>query len=163
MTYLKTVWAVLGLLSLVACNSPYYEAKQELESKTWAQNQVVGFDFEVADTMQIYNIFLEIEHSADYDYENIYCKIHTFFPSGDSVSQLLSFELADEMGDWVGQCSGTSCERELLIRPRGYFNQVGTHRIAFEQYMRDSTVAGIAALGLRIEALEARRDDAEAQ
>lgn len=159
MMYLR-IFTVLAI-GLGACQSPYYEVEQELEEATWLRDKVLAFDFEVEDTLQIYNIFLEIEHSAKYDYENIYCKIHTYFPSGDSISQLISFELANDVGEWIGECSGAHCERELLIRPRGYFNQIGKHRIAFEQFMRDTAVSGIEALQLRIEELDARRSTTE--
>lgn len=155
----RILFVLAVCLALMACESPYYEAERELEGDVWPRSNVVAFDFEIEDTLQIYNIFLEIDHSVSYDYENIYCKIHTYFPSGDSVSQLLSFELANDVGEWIGKCGGQTCERELLIRPRGYFNQIGVHRIALEQFMRDTTVAGIGALKLRIEEMNARRDD----
>jgi len=146
---------LLGLLSLVflsvACGPDYaYQQTYELEGDTWSYTDSLTFEFEVPDTATIYDLVLEVRHSASYANQNLYVLIHTTFPAGQRLTEQVSLELSDK-GRWEGDCRGDWCTVRIPIQSGAYFNQTGSHRFVLEQYMRQDPVEGIRSLGLFIQ------------
>ena len=150
---------LLGIGLLTACGPNYvFDEKYDLENTSWSYSNTLDFDLEIEDTLKIYNIFLEIQHSKEYAYQNLYTKIHTAFPSGESVSKLVSLELADQSGFWYGKCGGDFCTLKIPIQEGAFFNALGQHSFKLEQFMRIETLAGVKSAALKVEDTGQRRD-----
>ena len=143
---------------LSSCGPNYlYEEDHEIDSTGWTYENILNFSFDIQDTLAVYNLFLEIEHSTDYAKQNLYTRISTTFPSGKKLEKILSLELADKSGFWLGDCGGKNCELRLPIQEGAFFNETGTYAIALEQYMRESPVQGIQEIGFKLEKTGDRR------
>lgn len=143
---------VLALFALSACGPDYvYEKRYAIEQQAWAYADTLQFDFEVEDTNTVYNLWLEVDHSTSFSNQNLYTQIHTKFPSGERITELLSLKLANKAGQWVGECNRTSCSLNIPIQQGAYFNQAGNYQITVEQYMRRSPVEGVEAIAFRLE------------
>ncbi|MCB0582832.1 MAG: gliding motility lipoprotein GldH, partial [Phaeodactylibacter sp.] len=139
-------------LTLFSCGPGYdYEKQYIFEEGKWAQADTLNFSFPITDTLAIYNLYLEVEHSTAYGYQNLYTKVYTAFPSGERIGELLSLELADKAGTWLGDCSGKACALKVPIQEGAYFNQAGQYTITVEQYMRVNPVEGIRSIGFLLE------------
>ena len=137
---------------LASCSPGYdYEKQYELTGGYWAQDDTLDFAFSIEDTLAIYNLYLEVEHSASYGYQNLYTKIYTQFPSGERIEELLSLELADKAGVWLGNCNSESCVLKIPIQEGAYFNQAGEYAVTVKQYMRVNPVEGIRSIGFMLE------------
>ena len=137
---------------LASCSPGYdYEKQYELTGGYWAQDDTLDFAFSIEDTLAIYNLYLEVEHSASYGYQNLYTKIYTQFPSGERIEELLSLELADKAGVWLGACNSKSCILKIPIQEGAFFNQAGEFAVTVEQYMRVNPVEGILGMGFLLE------------
>lgn len=151
--------SLLFCLLFSACGPEIiFEKKLELPESGWTYADTLHYTFEIADTAQLYNLFFQIEHSTDYSSQNLYVKIHTGFPSGQRTAQVLSIDIADKMGQWLGTCSGESCALNVPIQSNAYFNQLGTHSFTIEQYMRVDPLPEVLSGRFRIEVAEARRN-----
>lgn len=142
-------------ISLFACSEDLYFAQSvQLDDGMWSYDEKVVFDFEVNDTLVYYDLMLDIEHDVEYTYENIYVKIHTSFPTGEKVSDEVSLQLADQLDQWQGKCSGTSCKVSILLQNRIFFKDLGQHKIEIEQFNRIDPLVGINELTLKIKEFE---------
>lgn len=144
----------LAFLSILAsaCGPDYlYEKSFPVSEEGWAYADTVDFSFAIDDTSAVYNLYLEIDHSPDYAYQNLYARIHTRFPSGERKSQVISLELADKTGAWQGDCGKNTCAFLAPIQRNAFFKEAGAYVITLEQYMRETPIAGITAIGFKIE------------
>lgn len=148
------------LLSLFSCGPSYHFSESvDIPTEDWTYDNVVDFEFQIEDTLQIYNLILAITHHQDYAYQNLYTRIGTYFPSGQNLRETLSLELADKAGRWQGNCSGKYCTVEIPIQEGAYFNAAGDYKISLEQYMRKDPIAGIKNISFHIEKTENKREN----
>lgn len=145
-------------LVLIACGPDYlYKKDYPIDGGSWSYDQALEFSFDIEDTLRIYNLWLEVEHSTDYSYQNLYTRINTYFPSGQELQEPLSLELSDKIGRWYGDCSSSACTLLVPIQQGAFFNQQGTYRITLEQFMRQDPIKGIRNIGFRLEKTEQSR------
>lgn len=150
---IATSLGIFCLLFMISCsdkNYIYEESKEIVEGK-WLYKDSLNYAFQITDTTKIYNIYLALDHSTDYPYQNLYLKMHTQFPSGKRITQQVSFELADKYGQWYGDCGSNDCNLLVPSQKGAYFNAIGQHRITVEQFMRKNPIEGIRGLSVRIE------------
>ena len=136
-------------LALSAC-STVYDQTNPLEGQTWNQGQLVDFSFDIQDTTQLYDVYLEVKHGSSYPYQNIYCWITTKVPDGSSRREQHSLELANAKGYWLGDCNETSCTRRIPFVLKTSFPIQGQYQIQFEQHSRQTTLSPIEHLRLSV-------------
>lgn len=145
-------------LALASCGPAHeYEKKYEFQQASWAQADTLDFTFIIDDTLAIFNLYLEVEHNTAYGYQNLYTQVYTRFPSGERIKELLSLEMADKAGVWLGHCRGERCVLKIPIQQGAYFNQAGEYMVTVEQYMRMNPVEGIRSIGFMLEDTGQRR------
>ena len=143
---------VFLLFALSSCGPNYiFEETFPLQGDTWTYADSLTFEVDVKDTLKIYNLYLDLEHSTDFGYQNLYTKINTAFPEGQRISETLSLELQHKSGMWLGDCSGDYCDLRIPIQEGAYFNASGLHTITIHQYMRADSLKGVKSLSLRVE------------
>lgn len=126
-----------------------YNHSAKIINKEWKYDQVLKYDISTVDTSEYYELMVVIDHDKAFSYENFYILITTEFPDGTKMPDLVSIQLADKMGSWVSNCSGSSCSIELVLQDRFRFRQVGTHNIYIENYSREE-LAGIESIELKL-------------
>lgn len=143
--------SIFFLFFLTACGPKYAINKTyEIVNSAWSYADSLRFEFEIADTVTIYDLSLDVKHATDFGFQNLYTRIHTQFPDGTRLSKPLSLELADKAGIWQGDCNSTSCTIEIPIQEGAYFNQAGKYVITVEQFMRDSVINGVQSVTLKV-------------
>ncbi len=149
----------LVFVIFLGCKKNYlFEDSYVIESGEWTYQDTVDFKFEIKDTTKIYNLFLDFEHSTDYEFQNLYINIYTYFPSGKRIKELVSFELANKGGVWFGDCDAEQCKLEVPIQQNAFFSLPGNYVMTVEQYMRKSPLHGIRSIALKIEETEHSRE-----
>lgn len=145
-------WAVglFFLLFLFGCGDAIYSEKVERNEDAWAYKDIETFKFEAPDTQNLYDIQLTLTHSKDFDYQNLYLRLHTIFPKGDTIRQPFSIDLSDKFGQWLGQCGANSCSLTSVLQPSARFEQFGTYQLLFEQYSREDSLSGVQSLEVSI-------------
>lgn len=149
MKYLSLfVLAVFG----VGCGPDVlFEQSMPVAETGWAYADSLDFSFEIADTTKVYDVILEVEHSEDYGFQNLYVKTNTVFPSGKTDKQVLSLELANKVGFWLGKCSGGNCHLRIPIQQKIFFPEKGTYHFHMEQFMRQSPLPELKSITFKIE------------
>ncbi len=150
---------LLGLLSLLVSCGPnmVYEAAIEVPESGWTYQDSLTAQFTIEDSLTIYNLHLLLQHDERFPYQNFYVQVHTEFPDGQRLEELVSLELANKVGMWLGECSGSMCELDIPIQQGAYFNQIGDYQITIAQYSRRNPLPGIRAVGFALEETDQRR------
>ena len=153
MRYSYIVVSMVLLLS--ACGeSYYYQESRSIGDDGWTDGEVFDFNFDIKDTMQHYNLYLDLYHTKDYPYQNLYLKIDTRYPDQHTISDTLSFDLANAVGDWNGKCSSDACDLRVFLAHQIRFEQLGDYRIGFTQYSRFDTIPEIKNISFKIQAID---------
>ena len=133
------------------CRADYIsEQQQEIPSGIWTYADSITLSFSVEDTSRLYRLEGLVTHSDEYGYQNLYVDIHTNYPSGKRSQQPLSIDLADNSGRWYGNCRGGACRINIDLQPKVKFDETGTYRLVFHQYMRKESIEGIESIGIRL-------------
>lgn len=144
-------WVLIFGLFITACgHRTVYSEHHALPESGWTYADSLNFSVEIVDTLRLYDLIIDLVHQKDYPFQNLYTRIHTTFPDGKRLTQVLSLELAGKTGKWEGRCSGSRCRLSLPIQKKAYFNQSGNYAFTIEQYMRVDSLKGIQSLGLRV-------------
>jgi gliding motility-associated lipoprotein GldH len=145
-------------LSIAACNDKYlFEAEKKIPDAHWSYMDTLDFKLPITDTAQLYNLYIKFSHADTFPNQNIYLKLHTRFPDGKRVSRIRSFDIFDTQGKATGKCSGGTCETQVLLQNKLYFNQLGEHLITLEQYTRSNPIEGLISVGIMLEKTKEKR------
>ena len=149
--YLRFVVLFLVGIFLWSCNSDYvYQEFVDISDAKWAYSDSISFAFDVPDTNSVYNLYIEIDHSEEFQYQNLYVHIHTTFPQCEMLTEQVSLQLSDK-GFWVGNCRKGWCKARIMIQSDAYFDQKGIHQFVVEQFTRQNPVNGVQSIGFLIE------------
>lgn len=144
---------VIGLSLAICLSCDSYDSKEMVliddASLNW--DDTVSFQFTIKDTTSLYNLFLEVDHSTGIPFQNVYFKVRTYVDDQAIQEQVVSLELANAKGYWLGDCNDDVCLRKIPFIVRTSFEQLGTYTIELQQYTRDSVLVGINSflLGLK--------------
>ena len=139
----------------MACDSSrVFEKNEDIAKSTWAYADTIGFDVPITDTTSRYNIYVNVRHTNEYEYRNLWIYAHTHFPSGKQLKTRIDLPLADNEGKWYGKGLSEIINTQILIQPKAMMTDTGTYRFMLEQNMRQNPLPNIMSMGLRIEKAE---------
>lgn len=127
-----------------------YDETVKPKADVWVYDEALTFDFSVQDTSLRYEFLLDVSHSRDYPYQNLYTRITTVFPDETIQEDIISLELANKLGLWEGNCRRALCELTIGLQDRVRFDTPGDYQLQFEQYTRQDSLPGVAEFRLRI-------------
>jgi gliding motility-associated lipoprotein GldH len=156
MTRLKLFLAALFvgiILIFPACNEPgtLIDQNTEISNQNWYYLNRIKTDVKITDHTQPYNIYLNLRHSADYRYSNIFVLVHQTNPNHQTKTIRYEFKLANPDGEWLGNGSGNLYSYRLPLQTNFRFPTPGTYSFTVEQNMRDNPLKEVADVGLRVE------------
>ena len=138
-------------LLLTSCGPDYLlNEEQEILSESWQHEDLKSFKVAIEDTSLKYNLHLLVTHSKEYNYENVYMKIHTKFPTKDKREEQITIQLANKRGEWEGKCNTSGCTVKVYLLEGFRFPEMGNYTFSFEQFTRDSDLIGIEKLQLQL-------------
>lgn len=123
----------------------------ELKKHNWSYVEKVRVPFTIDDNNSLYNMFINLRHTSNYSYSNIFLLIHTVDPEGKRSTERREFKLALPDGEWLGSGSGNLYSYKLLFKEKYKFPTKGKYIIELEQNMRDNPLNNITDAGVRVE------------
>ncbi|MBQ9418399.1 MAG: gliding motility lipoprotein GldH [Bacteroidales bacterium] len=144
--------ACLLALAAVACDgSVYTDQSQSVSEQGWLPADSLLFHVEAADTTTPFHFLIGIRNSITYPYSNAFLFIRTTFPDGSTAQDTLECPLSDAEGHWYGKRTGRYVDARYYFRRNARFPMTGTYRFAITNGMRDSAIAGLKDISLRVE------------
>ena len=148
--FLFIVFITMGLIS---CQDTVtlVDTNIELDRRNWSYTEKVRIPVNIEATDISYNIFLNLRHTSNYKYSNIFLLIHLTGPDGKKTTERREFKLALPDGEWLGSGSGNRYSYQLLFKENYKFPAKGKYIFELEQNMRDNPLDHVTDAGIRIE------------
>ena len=116
----------------------------------WAYTEPVSFNAQVADTSLLYDLVFSVKHADNYRWQNAFFLITTIFPNMETSIDTLECVLATQEGEWIGRRFGKFRSIGFLYKQGIGFPQAGEYRFEIRHAMREDTLRGITAVGMKI-------------
>ena len=140
------------LLLYASCGTQtVYDESLTIPEEAWASTLPARFDVEVDDTLTYNTLYLKISNTVNYKYRNIYFFVTVLLPNGQVARDTVNCDLANNYGEWYGKGMGSTKTLQFPYRTQFLFPYTGLYKFYIEQAMRDDTLQGIKAIGLKIE------------
>lgn len=130
------IWSFVVVCCLVSCTEKPLQRVTQSIPQPWDEESI-SFEITAKDTVATYTLIANIEHDPDFQYENFYTEITTQFPSSEELKSSISFDLADDIGQWLGSCSSTKCNVSILLKKQFKFKELGPHVFRFNNFSRE--------------------------
>ena len=144
-------------LFICSCNNnKVYEEYVEIKDNKWSNDNIVKFEFEIEDTSNLHNIYINIRHANVYQYNNLWLFVTSSAPNGDKETDTLECVLVDKENKWIGEGLGDIWDAQIPWKANIRFSHSGIYRVQFEQAMRVDVLHGIMDIGLSVEKVESK-------
>jgi len=153
---MRALFFALILVLLVNCRSiDLYERTVDVPKHAWKSDFTPQFDFEIKDTLALYEASLVLRHTDGYRFNNIWLEVQVETPDS-----LYSFRTEKKLGDnekgWLGTGLNDVFEHRISLNPElasaGIsFRKSGTYTFRLTQLMREDPLPNILQAGIRIE------------
>lgn len=144
-----------GLLLAGCTGHVAFQENAQVPDGTWDRSWKPQFTFEVDDTLAERNIFLDIRHTGDYPFSNLYLFTTLNGPDGHLFTDTVECTLADPTGRWYGKGTGfifsDRFQAHVLYRMNNRFPRRGRYMFTLEQAMRTTELPGVIDVGISIE------------
>jgi gliding motility-associated lipoprotein GldH len=149
---MKRYFQLLLLLTFVSCEDKnvVFEENKEISGAVWKVNQPAHFEFEVQDTLALYNFYVNMRNKENYPFSNVFVFIEMEFPNGKKSVDTVECYLADTQGKWLGSGLGDIYDNRFLYQQSKQFPLQGRYKIDIIQGMRVTDLEGICDVGFRL-------------
>ena len=144
---------LIGLL--LSCDSKrLYEDNLEFSDRTWKVIEEPRFNFVISDTSVRYNLYCNVRNTLDYPYSRIFITWHLYDSTGRELTKKLALrELFDQKTGrpLVESGVGDLYDHQFMLLEHYPFLYPGKYAVKLDQFMRQDTLQGVIAVGVRVE------------
>jgi gliding motility-associated lipoprotein GldH len=133
-----------------------FQSDAPVPDGAWSNALKPAFTFAITDTVNTHDVYIDVRHTTEYAYSNLYLFVDLEGPGGRSKRDTVECLLADPMGRWLGKGTGfivasRTRDAKVLYKLGNRFPAPGQYTIRLEQAMRDNPLPGIIDVGVSIE------------
>lgn len=154
---------LLILIIIVACDSNRVFDEYESVPNQWHKDSIVSFKINPPDSINPYNLFVNLRNTNEYKYNNLFLIVEMVFPHGKTMNDTLEYRMAEPSGELLGTGFGDIKENKLWYKEQVIFQESGPYTVNIQHAMRENgkvngvvNLAGVTDIGFRIERLEAK-------
>jgi len=160
----KTNWLFLIIIScflITSCDSKaVFDGYKPLPNQ-WHKDSIASFNFKAPDTINNYNLHVNLRNTNDYKFSNLFLIVELNYPNGKVVKDTLEYKMAAPNGELLG--TGFSDIKENKLWFRGFekpfkFSEEGDYIVNIQHAMRNNgevngveNLEGITDVGFRVE------------
>jgi len=142
---------IIAVFSMSCGRNVVFTDSAPMDGKVWTLSNIPEFRIPVNDTLNSNNILFTIRTGTSYPYRNIYLFVTTTSPEGNSMTDTLQYNLADEKGNWYGKGFGDIHELNLPYKTNVFFPVKGIYQIRVQHGMRIENLKGVYDIGIKVE------------
>ena len=154
----KFVFILLLVLSFMSCDKDRVFDEYKNINGSWKNTDTINFSFEQNDTINPFNLFLNVRSNKDYPYNNLYLIVSLKQPDNLVKTDTLEYLMANPDGSLMGEGFSDVKESKLWYQEGFVFKKSGEYNISILQAVRETgevigvqDLKGITDLGFRIE------------
>jgi gliding motility-associated lipoprotein GldH len=152
-TRITSPFVAFFICLICACGTiDVFEKNVSIPNHEWSNTYKPEIEFEITDTVSLYNIYVVLRHTDAYRYKNIWMNIYAQVP-GDTVrKQRLDLLLATDDKGWLGSGMDDIYEHRIRITETPQrLTKPGLYRFRLEQIMREEPLQFVMNVGIRVE------------
>lgn len=153
-------WLFIFLIAAgaVSCDSNRVFDDYKSLPDGWPIDEPVVFTLSGPDTLQPYNLFINIRNNHEFEFSNLFLIAQIKFPQGLVVTDTLEYNMAAPTGEWLGTGFGNIVENKLWYKEQVRFTEPGDYDVVIKHAMRRynneegiQNLKGIIEVGFRVE------------
>ncbi|WP_164110020.1 MULTISPECIES: gliding motility lipoprotein GldH [Sphingobacterium] len=145
------LYSCVTLIFLVSCtNDAVYEKNQPISNRSWSYEEKPHFEVHIEDNKSKYNLYINLRHSNDYDFSNIFVLLHEKGNKLIDTAYRKEIPLAQLDGRWLGNSAGSLYEVQYLAKENFVFPDTGVYTFAIEQNMRETPLKDVVDVGIKV-------------
>ncbi len=159
---LRTIKNSVLVLVLVFCFASCDKGRVFDEYKAvpngWHKDSIISFKINPPDTINPYNLFVNLRNTNAYKYNNLFLIVEMNFPHGKTIKDTLEYRMAEPTGKLLGTGITDTKENKLWYKESVVFNESGEYVVHIQHAMRESgkvngvtNLEGITDVGFRVE------------
>ncbi len=149
---------IISIITLVSCDSKQVFDEYKTVENKWDKNDVISFDFKAPDTINNYDLFVNLRNNNKYAFSNIFLIVTLKTPSANQVTDTLEYKMTNNKGEWLGTGFSEIKENKLWLKEQFKFKESGNYNIGITHAVRKNGsingveyLKGITDVGFRIE------------
>jgi gliding motility-associated lipoprotein GldH len=149
---------IIALIGLVSCNNDIVFDKYKDVSSSWNEKDLVSFKLNPNDSLQPYDLCVNIRNTNEYKYNNLFLIVEMDFPNGKVVVDTLEYKMAYKTGALMGEGISAIKTNKLWYKQGVKFTEQGDYEIKIQHAMRKNgevngvtNLEGITDVGFSIE------------
>lgn len=140
------------MVLITACEqSRVFDNNVALNKEGWLYGEQKSFEVNINDTSISYNLFINVRHTDEYPYDNLWLKMTTIFPDSTSQQNNINVQLSEPDGQWTGICVDGICFNSVLVQNNFLLVKKGKYTFILEQDMRMNPLPYIFDIGVKVE------------
>ncbi len=155
----KIGWFFVVLcIGLSACDSNRVFDEYQSVPNSWHKDSLIEFNITPPDSINKYNLFVNLRHTSDYKYSNLFLIVEMSFPNGKTIKDTLEYTMATPSGEFLGTGFTDVKENKLWYKEGVVFSEGGDYKVNIQHAMRANgnvkgieNLEGITDIGFRIE------------
>jgi len=159
----KVILIVVICLSFLSCDSNRVFDEYKSVSSQWNKDSIISFKVSAPDSINAYNVFVNLRNTNDYKYSNLFLIVSTKFPNGKVIKDTLEYRMAQPNGEFLGTGFSDVKENKLWYKENIVFKESGEYQFDIQHAMRENgkvqgveNLEGITDIGLRIEGINSK-------
>ncbi len=148
-------WIVLLVLVTGCTDRVVYQSDIPIPAGSWNRDLRPEFSFEVMDTVNRHDLYIDIRHTGDYPFQDLFLFVDLSGPDGRHLRDTVECLLADPGGRWYGKGQGfifaDRIQAHVLYKMRNRFPASGRYTVQLEQAMRTEELKGVLDVGISVE------------
>lgn len=144
----NTAYFIILLLGLASCKTDMVNTEyQTLSGGVWSKEDTLQFTFQELDTVQQYDVFINVRNDDNYPFSNLFLITSLTTPNGEVLQDTLEYNMARPDGTWLGRGNGSIKENKLWYKENIVFPSSGVYTLEVMHAMRkNGNVSGIVSL-----------------
>jgi gliding motility-associated lipoprotein GldH len=145
---LRSLFILILFVFTVSCGETLIKTNfQATENGSWSKDSTFTFTFSEMDTTQQHDMFINVRNDNSFQYNNLFLITELNFPSGETVTDTLEYEMALPDGTWLGKGYGSIKENKLWYKENIVFPSSGVYTLRISHAMRkNGSVNGVINL-----------------
>ncbi|NNC49611.1 MAG: gliding motility lipoprotein GldH [Flaviramulus sp.] len=148
---------VFSFLNISCDSNRIFDTYKSIPNK-WHKDSVVSFKVTPPDSINSYNLFVNLRNTNAYKYNNLFLIVEMVLPHGKTTKDTIEYKMAEPSGKLLGTGFTDVKENKLWYKEGVVFKETGDYTINIQHAMRENgRVSGVAELegitdvGFRIE------------
>lgn len=158
----KFFYLLLFVVGFMSCDDKMvFDEYKTISGKSWDKDEILSFSVKAPDTINNYNLYVNLRNNNDFKFSNLYLIVEMTFPHGKTIKDTLTYKMSRPDGSFLG--TGFTDLKENKLWYKGYenpfiFEESGDYSVNIQHAMRENgqvegieKLEGVTDVGFRVE------------